>query len=56
MNGQPLENIHGGPLRLVHPGWPGSASHKWLSKITLRDKVHDGQGMLGPPTAWRSNR
>jgi sulfite oxidase len=47
MNGQPLENIHGGPLRLIHPGWPGSASHKWLSKITLRDKVHDGQGMLG---------
>jgi len=51
MNGKPLENIHGGPLRLVHPGWPGSASHKWLSKITVRDKVHDGQGMLG--TAYR---
>jgi DMSO/TMAO reductase YedYZ molybdopterin-dependent catalytic subunit len=47
MNGKPLENIHGGPLRLIHPGWPGSTSHKWLSKITLRDKVHDGQGMLG---------
>ena len=47
MNGQPLENIHGGPLRLIHPGWPGSTSHKWLSKITLRDKVHDGQGMMG---------
>jgi DMSO/TMAO reductase YedYZ molybdopterin-dependent catalytic subunit len=47
MNGKPLENIHGGPLRLIHPGWPGSTSHKWLTKITLRDKVHDGQGMLG---------
>jgi sulfite oxidase len=51
MNGKPLENIHGGPLRLIHPGWPGSTSHKWLSKITLRDKVHDGQGMLG--TSYR---
>jgi DMSO/TMAO reductase YedYZ molybdopterin-dependent catalytic subunit len=51
MNGKPLENIHGGPLRLVIPGWPGSASHKWLSKITLRDKVHDGPGMTG--TAYR---
>ncbi|MBX9589570.1 MAG: sulfite oxidase [Hyphomonadaceae bacterium] len=51
MNGQPLENIHGGPLRLVIPGWPGSVSHKWLSKITLRDKVHDGQGMMG--TSYR---
>lgn len=47
MNGKPLENIHGGPLRLVIPGWPGSVSHKWLSRITLRDKVHDGQGMGG---------
>ncbi len=51
MNGKPLENIHGGPLRLVIPGWPGSASHKWLTKITLRDKVHDGQGMTG--TSYR---
>ena len=51
MNGQPLDNIHGGPLRLIHPGWPGSASHKWLSKITLRNQVHDGQGMMG--TAYR---
>ncbi|MFM9941193.1 MAG: sulfite oxidase [Hyphomicrobiaceae bacterium] len=51
MNGQPLSNIHGGPLRLVIPGWPGSASHKWLSKITLVDKVHDGPGMTG--TSYR---
>jgi sulfite oxidase len=51
MNGEPLPNIHGGPLRLVVPGWPGSASHKWLSRIWVRDKVHDGQGMLG--TSYR---
>jgi DMSO/TMAO reductase YedYZ molybdopterin-dependent catalytic subunit len=51
MNGQPLPAIHGGPLRLVHPGWPGSTSHKWLSKITLRNRVHDGQGMMG--TSYR---
>ena len=51
MNGKPLESIHGAPLRLVIPGWPGSASHKWLTKITLRDKVHDGPGMTG--TAYR---
>ncbi len=51
MNGKPLENIHGAPLRLVIPGWPGSVSHKWLSKITLRDKVHDGPGMGG--TSYR---
>src|SRR5215210_209834 len=45
MNGAPLPNIHGGPLRLVIPGWPGSASQKWLTRITLRDKEHDGPGM-----------
>jgi sulfite oxidase len=51
MNGKPLEPIHGAPLRLVIPGWPGSVSHKWLNKITVRDKVHDGQGMQG--TSYR---
>jgi sulfite oxidase len=47
MNGQPLDNIHGGPLRLVVPGWPGSVSNKWLTRIWVRDKVHDGPGMGG---------
>src|SRR5215216_404520 len=47
MNGQPLPNIHGGPVRLVIPGWPGSLSHKWLTRIWIRDKEHDGQGMTG---------
>jgi len=47
MNGKPLESVHGAPLRLVIPGWAGSASHKWLTKITIRDKEHDGPGMTG---------
>jgi DMSO/TMAO reductase YedYZ molybdopterin-dependent catalytic subunit len=51
MNGEPLTNIHGGPLRLVVPGWPGSLSHKWLTRIWIRDKEHDGQGMTG--TSYR---
>ena len=51
MNGEPLPNIHGGPLRLVIPGWPGSLSHKWLTRITIRDREHDGQGMTG--TSYR---
>jgi DMSO/TMAO reductase YedYZ molybdopterin-dependent catalytic subunit len=45
MNGQPLPNIHGGPVRLVIPGWPGSVSAKWLTRVWVRDKVHDGPGM-----------
>ena len=51
MNGEPLPTIHGGPLRLVIPGWPGSLSHKWLTRITIRDREHDGQGMTG--TSYR---
>lgn len=51
MNGQPLPNIHGGPVRLVVPGWPGSVSAKWLNRIWIRDKVHDGAGMGG--TSYR---
>jgi DMSO/TMAO reductase YedYZ molybdopterin-dependent catalytic subunit len=51
MNGQPLSNIHGGPVRLVVAGWPGSVSSKWLTRVWVRDKVHDGAGMGG--TSYR---
>jgi sulfite oxidase len=54
MNGAALPTIHGGPVRLVVPGWPGSASHKWLTRIWIRDKEHDGPGMTG--TAYRVTR
>ncbi len=54
MNGAPLPHIHGGPVRLLVPGWPGSASHKWLTRIWVRDKEHDGPGMTG--TAYRVTR
>jgi len=45
INGQPLPNIHGGPVRLIIPGWPGSVSSKWLTRVWVRDKYHDGPGM-----------
>jgi DMSO/TMAO reductase YedYZ molybdopterin-dependent catalytic subunit len=51
MNGEPIPNIHGGPVRLLVPGWTGSASQKWLTRIELRDREHDGQGMKG--TSYR---
>ncbi|SIT70539.1 sulfite dehydrogenase (cytochrome) subunit SorA apoprotein [Ectothiorhodosinus mongolicus] len=47
MNGEDLPAVHGYPVRLVVPGWYGSCSHKWLNKITLRDREHDGRGMMG---------
>jgi sulfite oxidase len=51
MNGKPLESVHGFPVRLIIPGWPGSLSQKWLTRIWIRDKEHDGQGMGG--TSYR---
>jgi sulfite oxidase len=47
MNDQPLPVVHGGPLRLLVPGWAGSASHKWITRIQLREREHDGPGMTG---------
>jgi DMSO/TMAO reductase YedYZ molybdopterin-dependent catalytic subunit len=35
MNGKPLDQQHGCPLRLVVPGWYGMAAVKWLQEITV---------------------
>lgn len=47
MNGEAIPHIHGGPVRLVVPGWAGSTSAKWLTRVWIRDKEHDGSGMGG---------
>jgi DMSO/TMAO reductase YedYZ molybdopterin-dependent catalytic subunit len=54
MNGEALPNIHGGPVRLLYPGWAGSTSHKWITRIWIRDREHDGQGMTS--TSYRVPR
>lgn len=47
LNGEDLPALHGHPLRLVIPGYPGSASQKFLNRIWIRDQVHDGTKMGG---------
>lgn len=47
MNGQPLPQAHGFPLRLIAGGVPGSVNGKWLNRIAVRNKVHDGTKMGG---------
>jgi len=42
MNDAPIPLAHGYPLRLVVGGWPGSVCGKWLNRISVRDRVHDG--------------
>ena len=50
-NGRAIHPMNGAPLRLVVPGWPGSCSQKWLTRVWLRDQVHDGPKMGG--TSYR---
>lgn len=50
-NGRKIHPMNGGPLRLIVPGWPGSCSQKWLTRIEIRDQVHDGPKMTG--TSYR---
>ncbi len=38
MNGNPLTEDHGAPVRVVVPGWGGTASIKWLTEIRVTDK------------------
>jgi DMSO/TMAO reductase YedYZ molybdopterin-dependent catalytic subunit len=47
MNGEPLPAQHGFPLRLVAPGYPASVCGKWLTRLWVRDQVHDGPKMGG---------
>jgi sulfite oxidase len=51
MNGKDIPLVHGYPLRLVAGGWPASVSGKWVNRISIRNKVHDGPKMNG--TAYR---
>jgi DMSO/TMAO reductase YedYZ molybdopterin-dependent catalytic subunit len=46
INGEPIPPLHGGPLRLVAPGYPGSSFQKWLARVEVRDREHDGERML----------
>jgi len=43
VNGKDIPLEHGFPLRLVIGGWPASVSGKWLDKIVVRNKEHDGE-------------
>ncbi|MCI4369253.1 MAG: sulfite oxidase [Thermoplasmata archaeon] len=42
MNGAPLTQEHGYPMRAIVPGWYGMAWVKWLRKIRLLDRPFEG--------------
>ena len=39
MNGEYLTHLHGGPVRLVVPGWSGNWWVKWLQRLELTDEM-----------------
>lgn len=47
MNGEDIPLVHGYPLRLIAGGFPASVSGKWINRISVRNKVHDGEKMTG---------
>lgn len=45
MNGEPLPQEHGFPVRLIVPGWYGVANVKWLSQVDVTDRRWAGRFM-----------
>jgi sulfite dehydrogenase len=54
MNGAPISLAHGGPLRLIVPGYTGSTTSNTSSvlRLPLSDR-HIGIGVLGLAAAWQ---
>ncbi|MDQ2870459.1 MAG: sulfite oxidase [Acidobacteriota bacterium] len=50
MNGEPLPALHGGPARLVVPGWAGEHWTKWLERLSVAPESQKGFYM---ETAYR---
>jgi DMSO/TMAO reductase YedYZ molybdopterin-dependent catalytic subunit len=48
MNDEDIPVQNGFPLRMICAGWPGSVPGKWLNRLVVRNRVHDGEKMLPP--------
>lgn len=46
MNGEPLPTIHGGPLRLIVPGYYGINNIKWVNKLRLEAAPSNNNTMI----------
>lgn len=46
LNGESLPLIHGGPVRLVTPGYYGTMQVKWLSRLRFEDRESDHKSHL----------
>ena len=55
MNGVPLPNEHGAPVRLIAPGWYGVANVKWLTRIEVIDRRFTGRFMARDYVTFRES-
>lgn len=51
MNCEPLPRMHGGPVRLIVPGYIGARRVKWISTITVQPEPSE---MYFQASAYRS--
>lgn len=57
MNGNPLTADHGAPVRMMVPGWGGTASTKWVTEMRVDNHQHwvrlntRGEAYIGPDYA-----
>ena len=42
MNGEPLPELHGFPIRLIVPGWDGTSWVKWVNSISVDNEPNTG--------------
>ena len=42
MNGRPLPDLHGFPLRLIVPGWDGTSWVKWVTSLSVDAEPNNG--------------
>jgi DMSO/TMAO reductase YedYZ molybdopterin-dependent catalytic subunit len=56
MNGSPLPERNGYPLRLIAPGWYGIANVKWLKRIEVRNTRFMGRFMARDYVTLREER
>jgi sulfite oxidase len=46
LNGEPLPIVHGGPLRLVTPGYYGTMQIKWVERLRIEDRESDHESHI----------
>jgi len=55
MGGKPIPHLHGGPVRVIVPGFVGSASIKWVERIMALTEEFNGFYMKSNYTAPRAD-